>query len=62
MPGWNAHSSGNPLTTGQPQGANRGASYKVHEVQQRVDAVKGIMCATHDARVVQCGTLHAICS
>ena len=41
MPGWNAGAtSGNPLTTGQP---NRGASYKVHEVQQRVDAVKGIM-------------------
>ena len=41
MPGWNAGpSSGNPLTTGQPNQA----SYKVHEVQERVNQVKGIMC------------------
>ena len=52
MPGWNAGAtSGNPLTTGQPN-QNRGASYKVHEVQQRVDQVKGIMCASAALRAL----------
>merc|ERR1719420_1851840 len=36
MPSWSAGGSCGPAASGN-------ASYKVHEVQQRVDAVKGIM-------------------
>ncbi len=55
MPGWNAGSSANTgpgggiAMSGRERGASQSGgkapSYKVHEVQQRVDQVKGIMCA-----------------
>ena len=46
MPGWAASGGAGPSgTSGRQNSSGAGPSYTVQDVQHRVDAVKGIMCA-----------------
>ena len=49
MPGWQAGSNSGKMPVGAGGsarcGSGAGPSYTVNDVQNRVDAVKGIMCA-----------------